>query len=327
LPFGHTREIAVRYFGQFGMDGDGIWMLADNFSKSTHHESARRSVFRVCLRHSKCIVIGMKQAIWRTSLFLILIGASQIRAQGMQFLSLDRTAPLRGEISLEPFDDPNYSGKPLSYWLKSIRNRDDQMGMAFDAIRHLGPAAHSAVPDLILVVSEPFAPIEVGVDGYVAVTQKFRAILIHSSAVDCLGAIGRAAAPSAPALADWALTPKMILRGIRNRQEQDAFVDLVGIDVTERMRVVGAISRFTAEASPFVAGLLKSPNPEARKLGVAILHETALPIAVTLLQSEACGDQELGFNILFDMWNVVSQNHLIDLIDVLPCVLPEDHDQ
>jgi hypothetical protein len=27
------------------------------------------------------------------------------------------------------------------------------------------------------------------------------------------------------------------------------------------------------------------------------------------------------------MWNVVSRSHLIDLIDVLPCVQPEDHDQ
>lgn len=268
----------------------------------------------------------MKQAIWPTILFTILMGAPQIKAQQVQSLSLDRTPQTRGESSLQPFDDPSYSGKPLSYWLKSIRNRDDQMGMAFDAIRHLGPAAHSAVPDLTLVVSEPFTPIEVGVDGYSAVTLKLRAILIRSNAVDCLGAIGKAAAPSAPALAEWALTPKMILRGIRNRQEQDAFVDLVGIDVVERMRVVGAISKFTEEASPFIAGLLKSPNQEARKLGVAILHENALPVAVTLMQSEACGDQELGFNILFDMWPVVSRDHLLDLIDVLPCVQPEDHD-
>jgi hypothetical protein len=201
------------------------------------------------------------------------------------------------------------------------------MGMAFDAIRNLGPAARSAVPDLTRVVSEAFTPIEVGVDGYAEVTQKIRAILIRSNAVDCLGAIGSAAAPSAPALAEWALTPKMILRGIRNRQEQDAFVDLVGIDVVERMRVVGAISRFTPEASPFIARLLKSSDEEARKLGVAILHENALPVAVTLLQSEACGDQELGFNILFDMWPVVSREHLLELIAVLPCVQPEDHDR
>lgn len=268
----------------------------------------------------------MKRAIWPTILFMILMGASQIKAQQVQTLSLDRTPQPRGENSVLPPDDPIYSGQPLSYWLKSIRNRDDQMGLAFDAIRNLGPAAHAAVPELTRVVSEPFTPIEVGIDRYGAVTLKLRAILIHSSAVDCLGAIGKAAAPSAPALVEWALTPKMILRGIRNRQEQDAFVDLVGIDVVERMRVVGAISKFTAEASPFIAGLLKSPNEEARKLGVAILHENALPVAVTLLQSEACSDQELGFNILFDMWPVVAREHLLDLIDVLPCVQPEDRD-
>jgi hypothetical protein len=271
----------------------------------------------------------MKHAIVRTILFMILTGASQIDAQQLQLqsLSLDRTAQPRGEISIQPFDDPSYAGKPLSYWLNSIRNRDDQMGMAFDAIRHMGPAAHSAVPELTLVVSEAFTPIEVGVDGFTAVTQKIRSILIRSNAIDCLGAIGSAAASSAPALAEWALTPRMILHGIRNRQEQDAFVDLVGIDVVERMRVVGAISRFTPDASPFIARLLKSHDEEERKLGVAILHENALPVAVTLLQSEACGDQELGFNILLDMWPVVSHEHLLNLMDVLPCVQPEDHDR
>jgi hypothetical protein len=309
------------------MDRDRYWKPPDNFNKISNVDliSAVSSVGIFGIRNA--LSGSMKRAIWPVILFIILMGASKIHAQPAQSLALDRNAQTRDEDSLPAFEDPSYSGKPLSYWLKSIRNRDDQMGLAFDAIRNLGPAAYAAVPDLILVVSEPLTPIEVGVDGYSAVAQKLRVIRIHSSAVDCLGAIGKAAAPSAPTLAEWALTPKMILRGIRNREEQDAFVDLVGIDIVERMRVVGAISKFTPNASLFIAGLLKSPNEEARKLGVAILHENALPLAVTLLQSESCGDQELGFNILFDMWPVVARDHLLDLIDVLPCVLPEDRDQ
>jgi hypothetical protein len=51
LSFGHSREISVQYFGQFGMNGVGIGMPSDNFSKSIHQESARRSVFRGILRH------------------------------------------------------------------------------------------------------------------------------------------------------------------------------------------------------------------------------------------------------------------------------------
>ena len=42
-------------------------MLADNFSRKHTVTNLRDAVFSgACLRHSKCIAIGMKQAIWRT---------------------------------------------------------------------------------------------------------------------------------------------------------------------------------------------------------------------------------------------------------------------
>ena len=37
-------------------------------------------------------------------------------------------------------DEPKYQGKPLTYWLKIIDDRDDEMiSLAFDAVRSLGP--------------------------------------------------------------------------------------------------------------------------------------------------------------------------------------------
>src|ERR1044071_4576608 len=53
--------------------------------------------------------------------------------------------------------DPVYMGKPFSYWMESLRNRDEEMQLAFAAINALGPDAASAVPELVRILSEPFA--------------------------------------------------------------------------------------------------------------------------------------------------------------------------
>src|SRR5215475_10252250 len=46
-------------------------------------------------------------------------------------------------------DDLTYGGRPLSYWLNIIRERDEKMiSLAFEAIRSLGPRAAAAVPEL-----------------------------------------------------------------------------------------------------------------------------------------------------------------------------------
>jgi hypothetical protein len=261
---------------------------------------------------------------WKLLLLLIVLGAPELKAQQI-IASYDvggDGVTARDDRSADTRDNPSYLGKPLSYWLASLRNRDDQTGLAFDAIRNLGPAAFAAVPDLTRIVSEPFAPIEIGVDGYREIKPKLSQIQLHSNAVDCLGAIGKSAASSAKALTEWALATKVIPVHIRNQQEQDAFVDLVAIDALERMRVAGAIAQFTPSASLVIADLLKSPNEEARKLGVAILSDRALPIATALLKSKNCDEQKLGLQMIAVMWPVVDRDHLLDLYEILPCMQP-----
>jgi len=269
----------------------------------------------------------VRQAMWKILLILFILGASEANGQQARaYYGADGPGtPTRDDKASEAPNSPKYRGKPLSYWLTSIQNRDGQMGLAFDAIRTLGPAASSAVPDLTSIVSEPFIPIKIGVDGYSAVTHKLSQIQLHSDAVDCLAAIGESAAPSATALTEWALTTKVIPVNIRNKPEQDAFVDLVAMDVLERMRVAGAIARFLPEASLVVANLLKSHDEEATKLAVAILSDRALPLATALLKSKKCGDQKMGMEMITDMWPVVARDHLLDLNEILPCMQPEKH--
>jgi len=218
--------------------------------------------------------------------------------------------------------DPQYLGKPLSYWLKSIRNRDTQMDLAFDAIRHLGPSAYPAVPELTAILAAPFPPIHIGVDGYDVIVAKLLDIQVHSDAVDGLAAIGDAAAPSAKILAEWALTTRVILTEIHSSTDKDLFIDIVGIDVLERMRVAGTIAQFHPSAALLLADLLSSKDEEAQKLGVAILSEHALPIATGLLKSKYCENQKQGMKLLFDMWPVVAMNHLLDLQEILKCTEP-----
>src|SRR5262245_66345985 len=64
-----------------------------------------------------------------------------------------------------PPNEPTYQGKTLNYWLKSIRDRNEELiPLAFDAIRALGSDARAAVPELTRVVAAPFAPIRLGID-------------------------------------------------------------------------------------------------------------------------------------------------------------------
>src|SRR5262245_2201185 len=62
-------------------------------------------------------------------------------------------------------DDLTYGGRPLSYWLNIIRERDEKLiSLAFEAIRSLGPRAAVAVPELTRTVSAAFTPIHIGKD-------------------------------------------------------------------------------------------------------------------------------------------------------------------
>ena len=206
-----------------------------------------------------------------------------------------------------------YQGKPLSYWLRSIRDRDDKILLAFDAIIDLGPDAWPAVEELTRIVAEPFTPVRIGVDRDDVIAPKLLSIHLRADAIDALTAIGEAAASSTVPLIQWALTVRVIPINLDNLKDDELFVDLITIDVLERMRVAGAVARFGPAAAPAIVALLKSPDGEKRKLGVAILSQNALPIVADLLKSRNCEDRKRGIAILADMWPVVAKEHLAEL--------------
>ena len=122
--------------------------------------------------------------------------------------------------------DPMYLGKPLSYWLRCIQQRDSaQMEMAFEAIRTLGPEAQPAVPELTRILEEPFAAIEIGVDDRSVILSKSRNIFLRADAVDALAAIGNSAASAADAVIRWGLTVRVTLRDLNTPAEERLFVD------------------------------------------------------------------------------------------------------
>jgi len=214
-----------------------------------------------------------------------------------------------------------YQGKPLSYWLKSIRDRDDKMERAFDAITDLGPDASPAVEELARIVAEPFTPVRIGEDVNDVIAGKLFSIRTRSGAIDALTAIGEASASSALPLIRWALAVRVIPIKLDNLSDQELFVDLLTIDVLERMRVAGAVARFGPDAAPAVVELLKSSDDEERKLAVAILSENTLPIVAHLLKSRNCDDRNRGIAILADMWPVVAKEHLAELKSAIVCVV------
>jgi hypothetical protein len=215
--------------------------------------------------------------------------------------------------------EPTYMDKPLSYWLRSIRNRDEELERAFDAIRALGPAAEAAVPELTRIVAEPFMPVHMRVDERDVILAKVFDIQLRADAIDALMAIGEAAAPSSTILIQWALTVRVIPGNGGGTADQARFIDLMATDILERMRVAAAIGRFGPDSASALAMLLALPDGEGRKLGVAILGEKALPIAVVLLKSGDCEERELGVAILVDMWPVVPREHLGRLEKTVLC--------
>jgi hypothetical protein len=209
--------------------------------------------------------------------------------------------------------EPLYMGKPLSHWMKSMRDRDEEMDLALGALTDLGPDARQAVPELTRIVAEPFTPIKVGVDSRELMLSKLLDIQRRGDAIDALTAIGEPAASSSLPLIRWALAVRVIPPSVANTEDDNMFVNLVAIDVLQRMRVAGAIAEFGPDALPAVAALLASSDDEKRKLGVAILSENALPIAAALLKSRNCEEARLGIAILVDMWPVVPKEHLTTL--------------
>jgi hypothetical protein len=223
------------------------------------------------------------------------------------------------KTSSEVQREPMYEGKPLSYWMTSIRNRDEGTVAAFDAIVELGPDAWPAVEELTRIVAGRFTPFRIGVDREDRIAPTLLSIGLRAKAIDALTAIGEAAASSTVPLIEWALTVRVLPINLDDLKDRELFVDLITIDVLERMRVAGAVARFGPAAAPAITELLKSEDDEKRKLGVAILSEGTLPIVANLLKSRKCEDRKRGIAILADMWPVVAKEHLAALKSALVC--------
>jgi hypothetical protein len=222
-------------------------------------------------------------------------------------------------------NEPVAFGRPLSFWIKSIRERNADVEMAFEAIIELGPEARIAVPELTQIVAEPFTPIRIDRDSRSEMHSKLQNIHLRAGAVDGLAAIGEAAASSAEAVIRWGLTLRTVApeeRPISNW----LFIDLIGVDVLERMRAAGAVAQFGPAAAGPVQKLLESPDIEERKFSAAILNDAAVPIAADLMNSESCKDRQLGLSVLAGMWPVVAKDHLLALKKFLECkdVDPEE---
>src|SRR5687768_9353042 len=92
-------------------------------------------------------------------LFVVVVLAMTFRASAndnRRSMNAIRKGPNWTIGSDQTLREPRYQGKALSYWLKVIRNRnEDLMPLAFEAIGTLGPDASSAVPELTRVRRRP----------------------------------------------------------------------------------------------------------------------------------------------------------------------------
>jgi hypothetical protein len=212
------------------------------------------------------------------------------------------------------FQERTYQGQPLTFWLKVIRDRnEDKLSAAFDAIHSLGPDAWVAVPDLTRVVEAPFVPIDIDRDSQKAVSAKLYDIAVRIEAIETLGWIGESAAPSTMALLQWGLTKRVSPPAKHSAEADELYIELVAMDAEQKMRVAGAVAQFGRDTFPAIARMVASPDIAKRKLAVAILSQDALPVATELLRSRACDDRELGLEILKDMDLVVAPNHIDEL--------------
>jgi hypothetical protein len=138
-------------------------------------------------------------------------------------------------------DDPVSLGEPLSYWLKVIRERNtEELGMAFDAIVELGPAASAAVPELTQIVAEPFTPIRLGRDDKREVLSKLRIIFMKGGCHRWSRRYRQKASPSARSVIEWSLTNSC--SSARGPRCQRAVHRTCLDGVMERMRGAGTVA-------------------------------------------------------------------------------------
>jgi hypothetical protein len=213
--------------------------------------------------------------------------------------------------------EPDFHGQPLSYWVQVLRDRDDRMDIAFAAIRQLGPGAAGALTELKRILNEPFTPIVVGSTRRDDLLAGLASIELRGKVVDAMGDIGDPA--SATALIKWALTPRIIAMGDLTDSQREIFIDLVGIDALERMRVVGVMAQFGSRADDVLTVMLQARDENARKLAVAILGERAMPVATDLLISRSCDDRQLGLALMGDMWSFIPRENIVAVESLTEC--------
>jgi hypothetical protein len=212
------------------------------------------------------------------------------------------------------FQERTYLGKPLTFWLKALRDRDEEnVSNAFEAIHSLGTDAWVAVPELSRVVDAPFEPIRIGSDSMETIASKLYDVAVRTEAVETLGWIGEPAAPSTGALIKWGLMQRISVDFKRSPENNDLFIELVAMDAEQRMHVAGAVAQLGHNTFPLLARMLASSDAPKRKLAIAILSQDALPVAAELLQSGSCEDRRLGLQILKDMDLVVTRTQIDEL--------------
>jgi hypothetical protein len=245
---------------------------------------------------------------------LIRLSLTSALATLILVLSVQAAGEASNDDRAQLFQERAYQGKPLTFWLKVIRDRDeDQLSAAFDAVHSLGPDAWVAVPELARLIEAPFTAINMDGDSEEAVAAKLFDISVRSEAIETLGWIGESAAPSTSALLKWGLMKRVSPPAKHSAEKDELFIELVAMDAEQRMRVAGAIAQFGSHSFPVIARMLASTDVTKRKLAVAILSQDALPVATELLRSEACDDRELGLQILKDMDLVVAPSHIDEL--------------
>jgi hypothetical protein len=109
------------------------------------------------------------------------------------------------------------------------------------------------------------------------------------------------------------------LESIETATDREHFIDLLALDVNERMRVAGAVANLGPAAAPAVESLLTSDDVDAEKLAVAILNEGALPLAARFAKSSNCELRQLGITIFVDMWPVLPTEHVVNLKLISAC--------
>jgi len=236
-------------------------------------------------------------------------------------LNLNAAAQMAKPTSSLVFNDqPNYQGKPLSYWINVIRDRnEEEIGTAFEAIRNFGPRAAAAVPELTQIVAAPFAPIRLGTDSDEVVADKLYDLELRSEAIDALASIGEAASPAALPVIQWALAIRVIPQSRPTREERDRFIALVTLETEYRIRVVAAVGAFGTPALPALVRLLKSGDAEKRQMAVHILGEEVLDLSADLMKSGYCDDAHLALRILDDLEPFVSKAYLSALRGMVGC--------